>query len=615
LAEQIIFNRRNRDDEFDVVAADDRLFGETVARLNQSGPDRPASLATAPREPAVAPQPDLSFRGEGKPQASFTDLVLEGANIGHRPGQVSFEQIKEAGGLEEVMRGERMGTPVVREVNEVLSALLGETTGTQRARPVVEELTSWQKGLLFVADITAAFQGRTPPSVQLREQLKRSITLQDQLNQESYLKGIDATNKFVEMINKLPIESRMRAATQQSARLRRDFGEGFGANLIMLAAEPSKAEAWEMFMRNAKDFEDGPADRLIKYTAYLTGAGDTEEAQKVFSTYGLGTKENPGVFEMEARYKAPSLLEAKLDGFVGELRRLGGEYAELASDIESGEKIIPSELVNANNALPENSEFKLDKSILRTLQAEPGRFAAVLPGMVSAEQQLEEQIALNNAERSTPMTFIGGKESDRPGHMVTAPATSKKAMWLMDNGYLEIGSQMDLLGGIGGGMSDSNMIRLGADFIKESANFSKIKAAYHTVVAASREPNAPGNVSMIFAFMKSLDPGSVVREGEQDTAARARARIDAIKTWMRRQVTGERLTETQVKQFVRIAQGIYSEVAHEQSLRVNRWVQRLDGLKIPRDRHSGVIVDLIGSDRALFGDEESELQPILDRFQ
>jgi hypothetical protein len=122
-------------------------------------------------------------------------------------------------------------------------------------------------------------------------------------------------------------------------------------------------------------------------------------------------------------------------------------------------------------------------------------------------------------------------------------------------------------------------------------------------------------MAAIFKFMKILDEISVVREGEQKSAAQARARLDAIKHSVRQFITGETLTDKQREQFLAVAKGIYSEAAHEQSLRVNRWVGRLDGLKIPRDRHSGIIVDLIGADRALFGDEEPALQPVLARFQ
>jgi hypothetical protein len=598
---------------------------EDIAKLELNRRSGPAAKADAPPPrkpdaviPGLADDEDLGlgFQGEDGPKATFTDLFLKNANIG--PGGVSYEEIKREGGIAGIMGKERLKTPGVRELNDVLSAMLGETTGTQRAAPDRKELSPWQKGLLFVADVTAAFEGRVPPSQQLDQQLWKSLTLQDQMNQERYLKGIDAINKFSEMIDKLPLEARIRAAAQQAPRMRKDFGEGFGANLILLASEPSKKEAWDSFSKNIETYKDGASDTLMKYVTYLIGSGDTDAAHTAFSQYGFGTKGNPGVFEMDAMYAAPALMKEKLDGFIGELRNLGGSYAELATKIDAEEKISPSEIVNANNALPVGSPFKLDGAVIRTLQMEPERFAAVLPGMVTAEQKAAEQVAMNDAERSVPITFIGGPESDAPGRMETAPGLSKRAAWLMENGYDRADAVMDKLAGLGGGMSDSNLIRLGSDFMAESKSFETTKMAYKKILAASREPNAPGNVSMIFAFMKSLDPGSVVREGEQETARKARSRIDDIKTWVSRNIKGNQLTPTQVEQFVRIAKGIYGEVAHEQALREQRWVKRLDGLNIPRDLHGGIIVDLIGNDREMFGlsgEDNSELKRVLDRYQ
>lgn len=573
--------------------------------LNEPGGPATAAPASDAMIPGLADSAGLGFQGEGKPEASFQDTFLRGANIGKGPKQVSFEEIQQKGGIAGIMGEERIDSPVVRPINEVLSALLGETTGTQRARPEPQEMAPWQKGLLFMSDVVAAFDGKVMPSQQLDMQRFRGYSLEDQQNQERFLKGIEATNKFNEMIGRLPLEARMRAAIQQAPQMRKIFGEGFGANMISLASEPSKQEAWEDFAKNAELMEGGAADGVMKYMTYLIGAGETEEAQRVYSVHGLGTPGSPGAFEMDVLYHAPAMLEEKLDGFMGELRKLGGANAALANDIATGAKISPSELVNANADIPENSEFKLDKAVIRTLRVDPGRLGAVIPGMVNAEQQAEEQVAMNNAERSAPMTFIGGKESDNPGHMVTVPALSRKANQLMQEGYHPLDGQLDMLGGLGGGMSDSNMIRLGADFIKESGSFDKLNAAFHVLDAALKHANPVGNMASIFKFMKILDEISVVREGEQKSAAAARARLDSLKTWVKRNITGETLTDTQRQQFLEVATDVWAEAAHEQARREQRWHKRLgsaagDGLKIPIERHGAIIVDLIGPDRDRF---------------
>ena len=54
-------------------------------------------------------------------------------------------------------------------------------------------------------------------------------------------------------------------------------------------------------------------------------------------------------------------------------------------------------------------------------------------------------------------------------------------------------------------------------------SFSEQSQAYGRIVASAKDPSPAGDLSMIFNFMKVLDPGSVVRESEFATAAQASA--------------------------------------------------------------------------------------------
>lgn len=56
-------------------------------------------------------------------------------------------------------------------------------------------------------------------------------------------------------------------------------------------------------------------------------------------------------------------------------------------------------------------------------------------------------------------------------------------------------------------------------------DFAKQATAYDRVVQSATDPSAAGDLSLIFNFMKVLDPGSVVRESEFATAAGARAAL------------------------------------------------------------------------------------------
>lgn len=60
---------------------------------------------------------------------------------------------------------------------------------------------------------------------------------------------------------------------------------------------------------------------------------------------------------------------------------------------------------------------------------------------------------------------------------------------------------------------------------QSTKDFQKQSGAYGRVVSSADKASAAGDLALIFNFMKVLDPGSVVRESEFATAARARAEL------------------------------------------------------------------------------------------
>ena len=89
------------------------------------------------------------------------------------------------------------------------------------------------------------------------------------------------------------------------------------------------------------------------------------------------------------------------------------------------------------------------------------------------------------------------------------------------------------------------------DFNMASTQFSKL-------TASAKQESAAGDMSMIFTYMKILDPTSVVREGEQATAASAGGVPDRVWNAYNKAVTGEKLTEAQRSDFVGTASKLYN---------------------------------------------------------
>lgn len=105
---------------------------------------------------------------------------------------------------------------------------------------------------------------------------------------------------------------------------------------------------------------------------------------------------------------------------------------------------------------------------------------------------------------------------------------------------------------------DYRSIQEGADRVKVGANLN----------------NAVGDLSLIFGYMKLLDPGSVVREGEFANAENAQGVPDRIRNVWNKIVAGERLNPETRQEFV----GAAKELAGAQTQRQNKIIEQFRGI-------------------------------------
>jgi hypothetical protein len=89
--------------------------------------------------------------------------------------------------------------------------------------------------------------------------------------------------------------------------------------------------------------------------------------------------------------------------------------------------------------------------------------------------------------------------------------------------------------------------KLRTSFLNQAKPHIEITQAYRKIVSAP--DTAPGDMSKIFGYMKILDPGSTVREGEYASAENARGVPDSIKAMYNKVVDGTRLTSKQRGEF------------------------------------------------------------------
>ncbi len=102
-------------------------------------------------------------------------------------------------------------------------------------------------------------------------------------------------------------------------------------------------------------------------------------------------------------------------------------------------------------------------------------------------------------------------------------------------------------------------------YAQQTGDHAKVALSYRKLAAAANDPTPAGDLAMIFAFMKIIDPGSVVRESEFATAASTGSAMTRLQAFYTRILDGERLADTQKEDFTRQARNLARET-HEDLL-------------------------------------------------
>lgn len=94
-----------------------------------------------------------------------------------------------------------------------------------------------------------------------------------------------------------------------------------------------------------------------------------------------------------------------------------------------------------------------------------------------------------------------------------------------------------------------------------SKPFVQVRDSMGRIEAAAKNPSAAGDLALIFNYMKVLDPGSTVREGEFATAQNSAGLPERIRAKYNQVINGERLADDQRADFVSRARDLYQSQA------------------------------------------------------
>jgi len=110
------------------------------------------------------------------------------------------------------------------------------------------------------------------------------------------------------------------------------------------------------------------------------------------------------------------------------------------------------------------------------------------------------------------------------------------------------------------------------EYSDQTKSYQDVKSAYGRVLAA--EPTATGSIAKIFSYMKMLDPGSVVREGEYATAQNATGVPQRFINMYNKALSGDGLSVTQRQEIDSQAKKLYTQTRTQESA-VRKGVERI----------------------------------------
>lgn len=138
-----------------------------------------------------------------------------------------------------------------------------------------------------------------------------------------------------------------------------------------------------------------------------------------------------------------------------------------------------------------------------------------------------------------------------------------------------------------GTFKDSTTLR--KEFLSQSKDYQKVRDSYTRVIGSTQDPSPAGDLSLIFNYMKMLDPGSVVRESEFRTAASAGSYGDRIQASVQKILSGERLSSDMRQDFVQKASVLLKGMEDQHTKRAGEYTKIALSNNLPVDE---VVVDI-----------------------
>lgn len=328
----------------------------------------------------------------------------------------------------------------------------------------------------------------------------------------------------------------------------------FQPNFGMLETDQirsSSANALQMFRQGEQDQIAANQRNLLKDIGQRAATGDIRGATSAaFAGGDVKTAVDLSQWDEGRRTKALGLLyegakradtPAKWNALVGMVSQtFGPEMVGQFRNFDSRPNAL-TVLEQAELKMKQQAESRQAAAAARDAQMHTYRLQAAQDDSAISGMNLE----LKKREMENPA-----------GKMVTIPKDSRAVIFNpRTNQYEEVISPS---GQADAGEQYKMEKELRGEVSKVASEYNDVNNSYKTLQNLSASPSPAGDISIVFAYMKMLDPSSTVREGEQAQASNAGGIDTKVRNMYNYLLTGQRLTPEQRADFVKQAQTLYN---------------------------------------------------------
>jgi hypothetical protein len=384
---------------------------------------------------------------------------------------------------------------------------------------------------------------------------------------QPYNYAIQAPSAFESLVSGLKIGTSLQEmqAQQQQRMLQ--------AQKLQQDMEMKQKQQEQLQLLRAKPFNEWTSEDVTSASMFMPKEGLTFLQQQMSSmsadqrraralTLGqlgsvalMGDKERTAaaydqMIEAETNPREKAALQAQRQIALSNPEELVKMYVSILPAIGEEGKTVAENLLKTRQLTPEaKAEAQRKAAEARIKEAEanlaPQKFAADL-GLT--ESQIEQ------AKASVRASDAAAKKSGAEA------AKAQREAEMMSAGVIPADKRPEAEG------------KMRQEYSNQTKSYQDVKAAYGRVLA-SRE-DAAGDLALIFNYMKMLDPGSVVREGEFATAQNAAGIPTRIWNLYNKLINGERLSAEQRKMFSKQSESLYQQALKDEN-KVRSGIERI----------------------------------------